>query len=42
MFEAVNVQKADFKPPVILIEGLERTINYEFINKISDPVFYTE
>jgi nucleoside-diphosphate-sugar epimerase len=42
MFEAANIQKTNFKVPVSLIEGLERTIKYEFINKISDQVFYTE
>jgi nucleoside-diphosphate-sugar epimerase len=42
MFEAANIKKTDFKTPVNLIEGLERTIKYEFINKIDDHVFYTE
>jgi nucleoside-diphosphate-sugar epimerase len=42
MFDSVNMQTTDFKAPVSLIEGLERTIRYEFINKISDQVFYTE
>ncbi|GHT87063.1 epimerase [Spirochaetia bacterium] len=42
MFEATNIKKTDFKPPVTLIEGLERTIKYEFINKVDDQVFYTE
>jgi nucleoside-diphosphate-sugar epimerase len=27
---------------VRLIEGLERTIKYEFINRVDDQVFYTE
>jgi hypothetical protein len=31
-----------FTPPVPLAEGLERTIKYEFIDKIADQVFYTE
>jgi nucleoside-diphosphate-sugar epimerase len=42
MFEAAAIQKTDFKPPVSLAEGLERTIKYEFIDKIADQVFYTE
>jgi hypothetical protein len=42
MFEAANIQKTNFKAPVSLIEGLERTIKYEFIKKIADQVFYTE
>ncbi|MDR1302067.1 MAG: NAD-dependent epimerase/dehydratase family protein [Treponema sp.] len=42
MFEAANINKIDFKPPVNLAEGLERTIKYEFIDKIADQVFYTE
>jgi nucleoside-diphosphate-sugar epimerase len=42
VFEAANIKKTDFIPPVRLIEGLERTIKYEFINKIDDQVFYTE
>ncbi|GHV05534.1 epimerase [Spirochaetia bacterium] len=42
MFEAANIKKTNFKAPVTLIEGLERTINYEFINKIKSHVFYTE
>jgi nucleoside-diphosphate-sugar epimerase len=42
MFKATNIKKTDFKAPVSLVEGLERTINYEFLNKIDDQVFYTE
>jgi nucleoside-diphosphate-sugar epimerase len=42
MFEAANIQKTEFRPPVTLAEGLERTIKYEFIDKITDQVFYTE
>jgi nucleoside-diphosphate-sugar epimerase len=41
-FEAVNIKKTDFKAPVVLIEGLERTIQYEFIKKTDGQVFYTE
>jgi nucleoside-diphosphate-sugar epimerase len=42
MFEAVNIKMTDFHVPVTLIDGLERTIKYEFIDKIDDQVFYTE
>jgi nucleoside-diphosphate-sugar epimerase len=42
VFEAANLKKTDFNPPAKLIEGLEKTIKYEFINKIDDQVFYTE
>jgi hypothetical protein len=42
VFESVNLQKTNFTPPVPLIEGLKRTITYEFINKITDQLFYTE
>jgi nucleoside-diphosphate-sugar epimerase len=42
MFEASNIKKTDFKPPVALGDGLRNTIKYEFIDKIEDHVFYTE
>jgi nucleoside-diphosphate-sugar epimerase len=42
MFESTNLQKTNFKPPISLTEGLERTIKYEFIDKTADQVFYTE
>jgi nucleoside-diphosphate-sugar epimerase len=42
MFEAANIKTTDFKAPVSLIEGLERTIKYEFIDKIVEHIFYTE
>ena len=42
MFEAANIRKTEFKPPVSLTEGLEQTIKYEFIDRITDHVFYTE
>jgi nucleoside-diphosphate-sugar epimerase len=42
MFTATNIKKTEFKSPVNLAEGLERTIKYEFIDKIVDQVFYTE
>jgi nucleoside-diphosphate-sugar epimerase len=42
LFESTNIKTTSFKTPVSLIEGLERTITYEFIDKIADQVFYTE
>jgi nucleoside-diphosphate-sugar epimerase len=42
MFESENIKQTAFKAPVKLVEGLERTIRYEFIDKIADHVFYTE
>ncbi|GHU57280.1 hypothetical protein FACS189442_6250 [Spirochaetia bacterium] len=43
MFEAANLKKTTFRPPVSLIEGLENTIKYEFINRtMTGHVFYTE
>jgi nucleoside-diphosphate-sugar epimerase len=42
MFEATNIKKTNFKAPVSLFDGLERTIKYEFIDKINEQVFYTE
>jgi nucleoside-diphosphate-sugar epimerase len=42
VFEAVNIKKTDFHAPVALLEGLKRTIEYEFINKADGQVFYTE
>jgi nucleoside-diphosphate-sugar epimerase len=42
MFESLSIRKTDYKAPVSLIDGLERTITYEFIDKIADQVFFTE
>jgi nucleoside-diphosphate-sugar epimerase len=42
MFDSATIKKTGFKTPVSLIEGLERTIKYEFIDKIADQVFYSE
>jgi hypothetical protein len=42
MFDSGNIKTTRFKPPVYLTQGLERTIKYEFIDKITDDVFYTE
>jgi nucleoside-diphosphate-sugar epimerase len=42
MFEPVNLKKTNFEAPVTLINGLERTIKFEFIDKIAAHEFYTE
>jgi nucleoside-diphosphate-sugar epimerase len=42
MFESANTKTTGFKPPVSLAPGLERTIKYEFVDKIADQIFYTE
>jgi nucleoside-diphosphate-sugar epimerase len=42
MFNSANIQATVFTPSVPLAEGLDRTITYEFIDKIADQVFYTE
>jgi nucleoside-diphosphate-sugar epimerase len=42
MFESVNTKETGFKAPITLVEGLERTLKYEFIDKMNDQVFYTE
>jgi nucleoside-diphosphate-sugar epimerase len=42
VFEAINIGTTDFHAPVTLIDGLKRTIKYEFIDKIDAHVFYTE
>jgi nucleoside-diphosphate-sugar epimerase len=42
MFNSANIQATAFVPSVLLAEGLERTIKYEFVDKIADQVFYTE
>jgi nucleoside-diphosphate-sugar epimerase len=41
-FEPKNIKNTDFKAPVSLKEGLERTMKYEFIDKIKCELFYTE
>jgi len=42
MFEATNIKKTNFIPPVSLQEGLKKTIQYEFIDKSQGHEFYTE
>ena len=44
LFEASNIRKTDFNPPVSLGEGISRTIRYEFTDtEIKDDVlFYSE
>ena len=43
-FDATKVHSSGFKAPYTLEEGLERTLNYEFVQERSDDdeVFYTE
>lgn len=43
-FDAVKVHTSGFKAPFTLEEGLDRTLNYEFVQERSadDEVFYTE
>lgn len=43
-FDATKVHSSGFKAPYTLEEGLERTLNYEFLQERSDDdeVFYTE
>ena len=43
-FDATKVHSSGFKAPFTLEEGLDRTLNYEFVQKRSDDdeVFYTE
>jgi hypothetical protein len=42
LFNSINIKTTSFKSPVSLVEGLERTIKFEFIDKIANQVFYTE
>ena len=42
MFKSTNIEKTNFKAPVSLTEGLRKTIQYEFVDKTKDQVFYTE
>jgi nucleoside-diphosphate-sugar epimerase len=42
MFNSANIKTTAFKPPISLAEGLERTITYEFIDKITGELIYTE
>lgn len=43
-FDATKVHSGDFKAPFTLKEGLDRTLDYEFVQERSedDKVFYTE
>jgi Nucleoside-diphosphate-sugar epimerases len=42
LFEAKNISKTDFRPPVDLVTALANTVKYEFIDKIDSHVFYSE
>ena len=43
-FDATKIHNSGFKAPFTLEEGLNRTLNYEFVQERSDDdeVFYTE
>jgi hypothetical protein len=41
-FVGGNIKKTDFVPPVTLAEGLKRTIEYEFVNKVEGHTFTCE
>ncbi|SFV27354.1 NAD-dependent epimerase/dehydratase family protein [Thermoflavifilum thermophilum] len=42
IFESNNIKSTQFIPPISIYEGLEKTIKYEFIDKVSGEVFLTE
>ena len=42
MFNAEAIKNTQFKAPVSLTEGLEKTIRYEFIDKTDGHLFFTE
>lgn len=42
MFNAEAIKNTEFKAPVSLTEGLEKTIRYEFIDKTDGHLFFTE
>jgi hypothetical protein len=42
MFEAANIKQTGFIAPVPIIDAIEKTVRYEFIDKIDDHEFYTE
>jgi len=42
MFGITNIKETDFEVPVQLAEGLKKTVQYEFITRVNDHVFYTE
>lgn len=41
-FVGNNIKKTDFKAPVTIEEGLERTIDYEFVRKVQGHTFSCE
>lgn len=42
MFNAEAIKNTKFKAPVLLTDGLEKTIRYEFIDKTDGHLFFTE
>ena len=41
-FVGTNIKNTDFKAPVTLEDGLKKTIEYEFVNKIQGHTFSCE
>ena len=41
-FVGKNIKKTDFVPPVTLADGLKKTIEYEFVNKVEGHTFSCE
>lgn len=42
MPDETSTGRMGFVAPVSLVEGLEKTIRYEFIDRTNGQVFYTE
>lgn len=42
MFSSKNIGNTDFNPPVTIVEGLNATIRYEFVEKVDGHTFITE
>lgn len=42
IFESNNIKYTKFTPPISIYEGIEKTVRYEFIDKIPGDVFVTE
>jgi len=42
MFETTNIEKTNFRAPLSLSEGLKKTIQNEFIDKVNAQIFFSE
>ena len=42
LFDSVNIKKTNFRSPIPIVEGLKKTIKYEFIDKTDGQLFFTE